>query len=62
MCIDMKISNQANKDKKKTKYEMGNFCIYIYIYLVLVFLIETKDKYKSKSKIVWRRYRDWVHH
>jgi predicted ferric reductase len=52
MCIDMKISNQANKDKKKTKYEMGNFCIYIYIYLVLVFLIETKDKYKSKSKIV----------
>jgi len=26
MCIDMKISNQANKDKKKAKYEMGNFC------------------------------------
>jgi len=26
MCIDMKISNQANKDKKKDKYEMSNFC------------------------------------
>jgi hypothetical protein len=26
MCSDMKISNQANKDKKKAKYEMGNFC------------------------------------
>jgi hypothetical protein len=26
MCIDMKISNQVNKDKKKAKYEMGNFC------------------------------------
>jgi hypothetical protein len=26
MCIDIKISNQANKDKKKAKYEMGNFC------------------------------------
>jgi hypothetical protein len=26
MCIDMKISNQANKDKRKAKYEMGNFC------------------------------------
>jgi hypothetical protein len=26
MCIDMEISNQANKDKKKAKYEMGNFC------------------------------------
>jgi hypothetical protein len=26
MCIDMKISNQDNKDKKKAKYEMGNFC------------------------------------
>jgi hypothetical protein len=26
MCIGMKISNQANKDKKKAKYEMGNFC------------------------------------
>jgi hypothetical protein len=26
MCIDMKISNTANKDKRKTKYEMGNFC------------------------------------
>jgi len=26
MCIDMKISNQANKDKKNAKYEMGNFC------------------------------------
>jgi hypothetical protein len=26
MCIDMKISNQANKDKKKAKYEMRNFC------------------------------------
>jgi hypothetical protein len=26
MCIDMKISNQANKDKKKAKHEMGNFC------------------------------------
>jgi hypothetical protein len=26
MCIDMKISNQANKDKKKAKYEMKNFC------------------------------------
>jgi hypothetical protein len=25
MCIDMKISNQVNKDKK-AKYEMGNFC------------------------------------
>jgi hypothetical protein len=25
MCIDMKISNQAHKDKKKAKYEMGNF-------------------------------------
>lgn len=26
MCIDMKISNQANKDKKKAKYEVENFC------------------------------------
>jgi hypothetical protein len=26
MCIDMKISNQASKDKKKAKYEMRNFC------------------------------------
>jgi hypothetical protein len=26
MCIDMKISNQANKNKKNAKYEMGNFC------------------------------------
>jgi len=26
MCIDMKISNHANRDKKKAKYEMGNFC------------------------------------
>jgi hypothetical protein len=26
MCIDMKISNQANKNKKKAKYEMGNLC------------------------------------
>jgi len=26
MCIDMKISNQVNKDKKKVKYEMSNFC------------------------------------
>jgi hypothetical protein len=26
MCIDMKISNQVSKDKKKAKYEMGNFC------------------------------------
>jgi hypothetical protein len=26
MCIDMKISNTANKDKRKAKYEMGNFC------------------------------------
>jgi hypothetical protein len=25
MCIDMKISNEVNKDKKKAKYEMGNF-------------------------------------
>jgi hypothetical protein len=26
MCIDMKISNKANKDKRKAKYELGNFC------------------------------------
>jgi hypothetical protein len=26
MCIDMKISNQANNDKRKAKYEMRNFC------------------------------------
>jgi hypothetical protein len=26
MCIDMKISNTANKDKRKAKYEIGNFC------------------------------------
>ena len=26
MCIDMKINNQANRDKKKAKYEVGNFC------------------------------------
>ena len=26
MCIDMKIQNQANKDKRKVKYEIGNFC------------------------------------
>ena len=25
MCIDMKIQNQANKDKRKAKYEVGNF-------------------------------------
>jgi hypothetical protein len=26
MCIDMKISKQASKDKQTAKYEMGNFC------------------------------------
>jgi hypothetical protein len=26
MCINMKISNQVNKDKRKAKYEMRNFC------------------------------------
>ena len=25
MCIDMKIQNQANRDKRKAKYEVGNF-------------------------------------
>ena len=25
MCIDMKIQNQANKDKRKAKYKVGNF-------------------------------------
>jgi hypothetical protein len=29
MCVAMKISNQANKDKKKTKYEMTNNMIYL---------------------------------
>ena len=26
MCIDMKIQNPANKDKRKAKYEARNFC------------------------------------
>ena len=26
MCIDIKISKQANKDKNKAKYELENFC------------------------------------
>lgn len=26
MCIVMKISTQASKDKQTAKYEMGNFC------------------------------------
>ena len=26
MSIDMKIQNQANKDKRRAKYEVGNFC------------------------------------
>jgi hypothetical protein len=26
MCIDMKISKNLNKEKKKAKYEIGNFC------------------------------------
>ncbi|XP_059650405.1 uncharacterized protein LOC132296207 [Cornus florida] len=26
MCIDMKISNQLNDDRKRAKYEMGTFC------------------------------------
>ena len=26
MCTDMKITNQLSKDKRKTKYELGNFC------------------------------------
>ena len=26
MCIDMKLSRQASKDKNKAKYELGNFC------------------------------------
>jgi hypothetical protein len=26
MCIDMKISKQAQKDKNQAKYELGNFC------------------------------------
>jgi hypothetical protein len=53
MCIDMKISNQVNKDKKKGKYEMGNFCEQY----GLPSIAPSKKHKKSRKHEEYRKYK-----
>ena len=46
MCTDMKIVNQLIKDKKKTKYELGNFCKQ---YGINTLALSKRNKIKEKS-------------
>jgi hypothetical protein len=55
MCIDMKISNQANKDKKKAKYEIGNFCEQY----GLPSVAPSKKHKKSRKHEEYRKHKKW---
>lgn len=47
ICIDMKISNQATKNKKRAKYEIGDFCIQYGLPSITPSKRKTKDRHPS---------------
>ena len=57
MCIDMKIQNQANKDKRKAKYEVGNFCTQYGLPFIALSKRKSREKEYPRKRTASRYYR-----
>ena len=57
MCINMKIQNQANKDKRKAKYEVGNFCTQYDLPFIAPSKRKSRDKEYPWKRIASKYYR-----
>jgi len=57
MCIDMKIQNHSNKDKRKAKYEVGNFCTQYGLPFIAPSKRKSKEKEYPRKRTISKYYR-----